>query len=102
MEDARCLGSEEGGDLETPEVRAVEDVHEGDPGVGLVVVPHGGPDGAPHHAAPLLPHLHMRDIKILTLETLNTRARNGSRILRVLLVSVPTCNRSHIYHNRRV
>ena len=33
---------------------------------------------------------------------LRTRARNGSRILRVLLVSVPTCNRSLIYHNRRV
>ena len=31
-----------------------------------------------------------------------TRARNESRILRVLLVSVPTCNRSLINHNRRV
>ena len=30
------------------------------------------------------------------------RAWNGVRIWRVLLVSVPTCNRSHIYHNRRV
>ena len=30
------------------------------------------------------------------------RARNESRILRVLLVSVPTCNRSLINHNRRV
>ena len=31
-----------------------------------------------------------------------SRARNESRILRVLLVSVPTCNRSLINHNRRV
>ena len=30
------------------------------------------------------------------------RARNGWRILRILLVSVPSCNRSLIYHNRRV
>ena len=30
------------------------------------------------------------------------RARNESRILRVLLVSVPSCNRSLINHNRRV
>ena len=30
------------------------------------------------------------------------RAWNGVRIWRVLLVSVPTCNRSLIYHNRRV
>ena len=30
------------------------------------------------------------------------RARNESRILRVLLVSVPICNRSLINHNRRV
>ena len=57
MEDARCLGSEEGGDLETPEVRAVEDVHEGDPGVGRVEVPHRAPDRAPHHAAALGPDL---------------------------------------------
>ena len=34
--------------------------------------------------------------------SLPSRARNESRILRVLLVSVPTCNRSLIYHNRRV
>ena len=33
---------------------------------------------------------------------LEVRARNESRILRVLLVSVPTCNRSLINHNRRV
>ena len=33
---------------------------------------------------------------------IHSRARNESRILRVLLVSVPTCNRSLINHNRRV
>ena len=33
---------------------------------------------------------------------LGSRGRNEGRILRVLLVSVPTCNRSLIYHNRRV
>ena len=33
---------------------------------------------------------------------LGSRDRNEGRILRVLLVSVPTCNRSLIYHNRRV
>ena len=34
--------------------------------------------------------------------TIDSRAWNGVRIWRVLLVSVPTCNRSFIYHNRRV
>ena len=33
---------------------------------------------------------------------ISTRAWNGVRIWRVLLVSVPTCNRSLIYHNHRV
>ena len=33
---------------------------------------------------------------------LGSRDRNEGRILRVLLLSVPTCNRSLIYHNRRV
>ena len=31
-----------------------------------------------------------------------TRTRNEWRILRVLLVAVPTCNRSLINHNRRI
>ena len=44
----------------------------------------------------------MAVIALSALYAVVSRARNESRILRVLLVSVPTCNRSLIYHNRRV
>ena len=38
----------------------------------------------------------------LRLNTADNRTRNEWRILRVLLVAVPTCNRSLINHNRRI
>ena len=41
-------------------------------------------------------------LQMMTSLTVEIRALSGSRILRVLLVSVPTCNRSLINHNRRV
>ena len=45
---------------------------------------------------------HMMLIQVREMMMMVIRTRNGSRILRVLLVSVSTCNRSLVYHNHRV
>ena len=81
-EGVECLG---GGLLQTREVLRLE--------LGLGLLGERGPH--PHPGGGGV-GLHQSELGIVT------RARNGSRILRVLLVSVPTCNRSLIYHNRRV
>ena len=51
------LGPEQGGYLETSEVRTVEDVHEGHPGVGLMIVPDCAPHSSPDHSTALSPDL---------------------------------------------